>query len=52
MKKEENKINFIIFIVDLLGQKNKFKINLMPEKTSIDNVVMKLCEKVKEKNNR
>ncbi len=50
MKKEENKINLIIFIVDLLGQKNKFKINLMPEKISIDNVVMKLCEKVKEIN--
>ena len=48
MKKEENKINLIIIIIDLLGQKNKFKINLMPEKTSIDNVVMKLCEKVKE----
>ena len=48
MKKEENKINLIIFIVDLLGQNNEIKIILMPEQVSIDNIVMKLCEKVKE----
>ena len=31
-----------------MGQNNEVKIILIPEQTSIDNVVMKLCEKVKQ----
>ena len=44
--KEENKIN-LTFIVEFLG-KNEVKIILIPEQSSIDNIVMKLCDKVKE----
>ena len=44
--KEENKINLTI-IVEFLG-KNEVKIILIPEQSSIENIVMKLCDKVKE----
>lgn len=44
--KEENKIN-LTFIVEFLG-KNEVKIILIPEQSSIENIVMKLCDKVKE----
>ena len=44
--KEENKINLTIN-VEFLG-KHEVKIILIPEQSSIDNIVMKLCDKVKE----
>ena len=47
IKKEENKINLSI-IIEFMGEKNEAKIILIPEETTIDNIVMKLCEKVKE----
>ena len=46
IKKEENKINLTI-IVEFLG-KNEVKIILNPKQSSIDIIVMKLCDKVKE----
>ena len=46
IKKEENKIN-LTFIVEFLGKK-EVKIILIPEQSSIDIIVMKLCDKVKE----
>ena len=45
IKKEENKINFII---NAGMKKNEAKIILIPQQASIDDIVAKLCDKVKE----
>ena len=50
IKKEENKITLTI-IIEFMGEKDEAKIILIPEKTTIDNIVMKLCDKVKEIDN-
>jgi len=47
IKKEGNTINLII-ICESLGKTSEAKIILIPEQAKIEDIVMKLCEKVKE----
>ena len=47
IKKKENKININI-IYEFLGKKQEAKIILNPKKASLDETVLKLCDKVKE----
>ena len=45
--KKDKKIN-LIFKVEFMGEKNDVCLILNPEKTSIDNVVLNLCDRVKD----
>ena len=47
IKKEENKI-ILTIIIEFMGEKEEAKIILKPEPRKIDDIVMKLCVKVKE----
>ena len=47
IKKEDNKI-ILAFIIEFMGKKDEVNISLFPEQAKIDDIVMKLCEKVKE----
>ena len=47
IKKEENKIN-LTFIIEFMGDKDEAKIILVPEQPKTEDIVMKLCDKVKE----
>jgi len=47
IKKEDNKI-ILGFIIEFMGKKDEVNISLFPEQAKIDDIVMKLCEKVKE----
>lgn len=48
--KKDNKIN-LIFNIEFMGKKDKISFNLNPEQPKIENVVMNLCDKVKEIDN-
>lgn len=47
IKKEENKL-ILSIIIEFMGEKNEAKIILIPEQPKIEDVVMKLCDKIKE----
>lgn len=48
--KKDKKIN-LTFMVEFMGKKDKISFKLNPEQTKIENVVMNLCDKVKEIDN-
>lgn len=47
IKKEDNQIH-LTFIIEFMGDKDEAKIILIPEQGDINDIVMKLCDKVKE----
>ena len=47
IKKEENKI-IVTLILEFMGEQEEAKIILIPQQVKIDDIVMKLCDKVKE----
>ena len=51
IKKEDNKIT-VTFIIVFMEDKDEAKINLIPEKPDLNVTVMKLCDKVKEFENK
>ena len=51
IKKEDNKIT-VTFIIVFMEDKDEAKINLIPEKPELNVTVMKLCDKVKEFENK
>ena len=48
--KKDKKIN-LTFLIEFMGKKDKISFKLNPEQTKIENVVMNLCDKVKEIDN-
>ena len=47
IKKEENQI-IVTLILEFMGEQKEAKIILIPQQVKIDDIVMKLCDKVKE----